>query len=274
MAAVTAARATATPATAVAAVTAATASNRTSSATKEPRERGALRFAAGKLLLTAVVAATLVSAVPAFGAAVATPTLGRIWAPNQSGYGEIKPSRIFNGGDPTGLIRHVRWTRWGQKRAVGSGIAYWVWPGLGVADGTIASRAVVVAYDLGRCHGKPAYLRIAWFFPKYGESFDPRDSMNICTGQDSSSQRHYDTCGAVALRSPPGHASHIDAAGVTCAKARKLIAGSASARYLHRGGRFRVDGLYCGSEGDRAVGPPALFECARGRVDIVYHVTA
>ena len=90
------------------------------------------------------------------GTAAAVPTLGRQWAPNQKGYGKVEPRTIFNGGDPTGLVQHVRWTRWGRPRALGSGFGYWVWPGLGVADGSTRSRAVVVAYDLGRCRGRLA----------------------------------------------------------------------------------------------------------------------
>jgi hypothetical protein len=52
-----------------------------------------------------------------------------------------------------------------------------------------------------------------------------------------------------------------------------LIANSPAVRYLHMGGRFRYAGLFCGSEGDRALGPPAFFECARGRIDILYELT-
>lgn len=206
------------------------------------------------------------------GASAVAPTLGRQWAPNQKGYGRVEPGTIFNGGDPTGLVQHVRWKHWGQSRAVGSGIGFWVWPGRGVADGTIRSRAVVVAYDLGRCRRKLAYRRIQWFYPKYGESFDLRNYINTCTGEYSPEQP-YRKCGAVALRSPPGRARQIEAGGLTCRKAREIVAGSPSARYLHRGGRFRHAGLYCGSEGDRG-GIPPVFECARARVDIVYEVVA
>jgi len=213
----------------------------------------------------------LVAAVtlPAGGAAV--PTLGQKWAPSQHGYGNVRPARIDNGGDPTGLVWHVRWSGWGERRAIGHGVAYFVWPGLGVADGSTPTPAVVVAYDLGTCRGKRAYRKLQWFFPKYGGSFDPQEFTNICTGGGSLG-RPSKECGHVALRSPRGRASHIQASGVTCRQARQLVAGSPSARYLNHGGRFRHAGLFCGSEGDQGLGPP-LFECARGRIDILYEVS-
>ena len=201
----------------------------------------------------------------------AVPTLGRQWAPNQKGYGKVKPRTIDNGGDPTGLVDHVRWRRWGERRAIGSGFGYWVWPGQGVAGGSIRTRAVVVAYDLGRCRGRRAYRKIHWFFPKYGESFDPQWwYINICTGGEPRSMPSR-KCGSVTVRSPRGRATDIEASSVTCRKARRIVASSPSVRYLHTGGRFRHAGLYCGTPGDRGAYP--LFECARGRVDILYEVT-
>jgi hypothetical protein len=205
-------------------------------------------------------------------ATAGTPTLGRQWAPNQKGYGRVAPRTIFGGGDPTGLVEHVRWRHWGARRAIGNGIGNWVWPGLGVADGIVRTRAVVVAYDLGPCRGKRAYRKIQWYFPKYGGVFDRYNADDICTGALGPS-RPYRKCGAVRLRSPAGRASHIEAAGVSCPRARAILAGSPSARYVRRRGRFRAAGLYCGSEGNRG-GIPPLFECARGRVDIFYGVTA
>ena len=102
----------------------------------------------------------------------------------------------------------------------------------------------------------------------YGGSFDPRNYINMCTGRYSP-EPPTKKCGAVALRSPPGRARQIEAIALTCRRARQIVAGSPSVRYLDRGGRFRHAGLYCGSEGGRG-GDPPLFECARGRIDILY----
>jgi hypothetical protein len=205
----------------------------------------------------------------------AVPTLGRKWASAQHGYGEIKPTKIDNGGDPTGLVWHVRWSRWGQRRAVGRGLAYFQWPGLGVADGTVAAPAVVVAYDLGSCRGRLAYRKIEWFFPKYGGIFIPENYINICTGDFGPGLPTHE-CGRVAVRSPAGQARRIQASGLSCERARALVASSPSVRYLDHGGRFRHGGLFCGSEGRfaaPAAGMPVMFECARGRVDILWELT-
>jgi hypothetical protein len=225
-----------------------------SSATAAPRAEGTANATSPSLVATAV------------------PTLGRVWAPAQAGYGQVKPAKINNGGDPTGLVWHVRWDHWGMRRAVGRGVAYFAWPGLGVADGTVAAPAVVVAYDLGSCRGKLAYRKIEWFFPKYGGTFIPEDYTNICAG-GAGPGLPYRNCGGDAVRSPAGQARRIEASGLTCQRARTLVANSPSVRYLHRGGRFRYAGFFCGSEGDHgAVGPTVSFECARGRIDILWEL--
>jgi hypothetical protein len=50
-----------------------------------------------------------------------SPRLGVVWAPAQRGYGQVKPPTVDNGGDPTGLVEHVRWIGWGTDHAVGTG---------------------------------------------------------------------------------------------------------------------------------------------------------
>jgi hypothetical protein len=50
------------------------------------------------------------------------PTLGVVWSPGgQKGYGRVEPKTVFNGGEPTGMVDHVRWRGWGTYRAVGIG---------------------------------------------------------------------------------------------------------------------------------------------------------
>ena len=108
-------------------------------------------------------------------------TLGVVWASSQEGYGEIEPTRIFNGGDPTGLVTDVRWDSWGEDTATGRGISVWEGAAATVADAP-QSEAVVTAFDLGDCNGQLAYRAINWYFPEYGQSFDPESYINICTG--------------------------------------------------------------------------------------------
>ena len=82
----------------------------------------------------------------------AVPTLGLragIFA-HGKGFGEVKPSEVFNGGDPTGLVTHVVWKSWGGREAVGMGESEYVAPNQDVAEGS-EQPATVVAFKLGTC---------------------------------------------------------------------------------------------------------------------------
>jgi hypothetical protein len=103
------------------------------------------------------------------------------WAGGQQGYGLAKPNTIFNGGDPTGLVRHIHWTSWGGPKATGSGVAEYVGPHQDVAGGTEQS-ARVVAFHLGVCHGRVAYNAIDWYFPQHGQHFNAKTYIDPCTG--------------------------------------------------------------------------------------------
>lgn len=98
-----------------------------------------------------------------------------------AGFGQVKPSEIFNGGDPTGLIDHIVWKSWGTPEAVGTGMAEYVGPNQSVASGT-EEAATVVAFNLGSCGGTFMYRAVEWYFPQHGQTFDPRHYENVCTG--------------------------------------------------------------------------------------------
>jgi hypothetical protein len=129
---------------------------------------------------TATVAASA-SASPATAGAV--PTLGQLAGDfaHGEGFGQVKPSRIFNGGDPTGLVTGITWSSWGGAKATATGTAVYVGPNQSVAQGT-EETATVVAFNLGSCGGKLMYQAIEWYFPQHGESFNPGTYENICTG--------------------------------------------------------------------------------------------
>jgi hypothetical protein len=115
--------------------------------------------------------------------APATPALGRpagVFA-HGTGFGEVRPARIFNGGDPTGLVTHIVWTSWGGPRAAGTGTSDYVGPGQSVATGS-EQRATVVAFSLGSCHGKLMYRAVEWYFPQHGQSFSASHYQDICHG--------------------------------------------------------------------------------------------
>ena len=111
------------------------------------------------------------------------PTLGQpvgLFA-NGEGFGEMKAATIFNGGDPTGLLTHVRWSSWGTSRAFGSGTSEYLGPGQYAANGQ-EEHAAVVAFDLGKCDGKFMYRAVEWYFPQHGQVFSPRHYEDICHG--------------------------------------------------------------------------------------------
>src|ERR1700728_4142485 len=111
------------------------------------------------------------------------PTLGQLagdFAQGQ-GFGQVKPAKIFNGGDPTGLVTHMAWSSWGGTQATATGTAEYVGPNQSVASGT-EETATVVAFDLGTCDGKYMYQAIEWYFPQHNQAFNPNTYENICTG--------------------------------------------------------------------------------------------
>jgi hypothetical protein len=129
-------------------------------------------------------ASPVASATVTAPAAPATvPVLGRpagVFAAG-TGFGAVRPSRIFNGGDPSGLVTGVSWQSWGGARATATGTADYVGPGQSVATGA-EETATVVAFHLGTCHGKLMYRALEWYFPQHGQKFSPAHYENICTG--------------------------------------------------------------------------------------------
>jgi len=57
----------------------------------------------------------------------------------------------------------------------------YVGPNKSVATGTQES-VTIVAFNLGTCDGKFMHQAVEWFFPQHGETFDPNQYENICTG--------------------------------------------------------------------------------------------
>lgn len=113
----------------------------------------------------------------------AAPALGRLAGlfEHGAGFGKVKPTRIFNGGDPTGLVTHITWKSWGQGQAIGTGTSVWVGPHQAVAQGRPA-KVTLVAFFLGTCHGKPAYRAVEWYFPEHHQAFNPNRYEDICSG--------------------------------------------------------------------------------------------
>jgi hypothetical protein len=113
----------------------------------------------------------------------AIPVLGQLagtFARGQ-GFGQVRPGTVFNGGDPTGLVTGITWSSWGASTASGTGTSDYVGPGQYVATGT-QEPVTIVAFNLGTCDGKLMYQAVEWYFPQHGQTFDPNQYEDICTG--------------------------------------------------------------------------------------------
>jgi pyruvate/2-oxoglutarate dehydrogenase complex dihydrolipoamide acyltransferase (E2) component len=123
------------------------------------------------------------ASTPAPPASAAVPVLGRLAGvfAHGSGFGSVRPARVFNGGDPTGLVSGITWASWGAASATGAGTSEWVGPGQSVASGR-AEPVTIVAFDLGPCDGVPMYRAVEWYFPQHGQSFSPARYEDVCTG--------------------------------------------------------------------------------------------
>lgn len=102
-----------------------------------------------------------------------------------AGFGEAAPATINEGGnDPTaGYVDSITWSNWGAAQATGQGMAIYVSdPNASVSSQPVVP-VTVVAFNLGSCGGgAPAYQSVAWYFPEYGQAFDPATAFNACTG--------------------------------------------------------------------------------------------
>lgn len=74
------------------------------------------------LLGFALLAARAVA--PGTTHAQSTPVLGSaaFATPNGEGWGSAQPRRVYNGGDPSGLVTEIQWTSWGAHAAIGYGL--------------------------------------------------------------------------------------------------------------------------------------------------------
>jgi hypothetical protein len=99
------------------------------------------------------------------------------------GFGQAKPTEIFLGGDPTGLVSGITWSSWGGSQAVGSGASTYVAPNESAAQGSVQT-ATVVASDLGTCGGVAAYQQVIWYFPSEGQTAATTGNsvIDACTG--------------------------------------------------------------------------------------------
>jgi hypothetical protein len=201
---------------------------------------------------------------------VPAPRLGRTWGRSQSGYGTVRPTRVFNGGDPTGLVIHIHWSGWGSGEAIGRGDAEYVWPGTSVASNRLTSGARIVAFHLGTCRGHRAYNAIEWYFPKYGQTFNPNDYIDICSGQYVGGVPTETKCPDVRLPDEAGMATEVNVVNMTCAAASAIIAEINTTRFGSSESRFVQSGFRCGTEGTAGGLQNAIFDCQVGEQEFLF----
>jgi hypothetical protein len=214
------------------------------------------------LVLVAIAAAVCSTAM---GGVRNPPRLGKTWAPFQKGYGRVRPTRIYNGGDPTGDVTHIRWRHWGRRKAIGRGRAVYVRPRTVVAENGFTGGARVVAFHVGTCRGYRSYNAVEWYFPKYGETFDPRHYIKCLHGEVHRHRRSEPLLLADQACGRDRAGARVEAIHIRCSRVRKLIARSRAGRFAHAGGQLRIGSYRCGTDGDTGDPGRADFECVKDR---------
>jgi hypothetical protein len=83
------------------------------------------------------------------------------------GWGTSKPAKIFNGGDPSGLVTHIHWTSWDSSSAIGYGLNAIFKPHGGYYSQL--AHIELRAHVLGKCSasGPRAYTQLSVRAPSY-----------------------------------------------------------------------------------------------------------
>lgn len=139
-----------------------------------------------RLLFRLVLVACALGAVSAASAgAAANPVLGAkaFTAPYGKGFGTAEPSEIFNGGDPSGSVTHIKWSGWGNPTAIGYGLNPIFKPHGGYYRKP--ARIELRATRLGKCGERVAYTRLEVRVPKHpggklGRWFSWSGAKTIC----------------------------------------------------------------------------------------------
>lgn len=131
------------------------------------------------LVVAVVLVGVAFAGVTASSASAPVPVLGNAFVGSQ-GFGHAHPRLLSTGASPTVTVEHLHWKHWGAKQATGVGKGWYVPDNAkAVADGKIATEKVV-AFRLGRCHGKRAYLKYIWYFPAYRKAPPRRQANRAC----------------------------------------------------------------------------------------------
>jgi hypothetical protein len=99
------------------------------------------------------------------------------FAPTGFGWGKEEPEKIFNGGDPSGLVTDIRWRSWGGPEAIGFGQTAIFKPEGGYYPGRV--RIELRAQALGHCGLQRAYTKLSVRVPPHPDApFGPWGSWS------------------------------------------------------------------------------------------------
>lgn len=118
-------------------------------------------------ILSALILATgALGALAGSAGAAANPVLGAkaFAAPYGKGFGTAEPKEIFNGGDPSGSVRDIKWAGWGNPSAIGYGLNPIFKPHGGYYRKP--ARIELRATALGKCGKRAAYTKLEVRIPK------------------------------------------------------------------------------------------------------------
>ena len=127
--------------------------------------RAPCKLTGGLALLAAALAFAIAAAPGASGAGGVVLGSRAFALPDGSGWGTARPSKIFNGGDPSGLVSDIHWRSWGGPSASGSGLTSIFKPAGGYYRRLV--RVQLRAQAIGRCssRGPRAYTLLQFRVP-------------------------------------------------------------------------------------------------------------
>lgn len=135
--------------------------------------------------MIAIPIVLLLMLASAASAAAANPVLGAkaFASPYGKGFGTAEPKEIFNGGDPSGSVRDIEWSGWGNPSAIGHGLNPIFKPHGGYYRKP--ARIELRATDLGKCGKRVAYTKLEVRIPKkpggkLGKWFSWSGAKTIC----------------------------------------------------------------------------------------------
>jgi len=223
--------------------------------------------------------------------------------PYAEGFGEVSPEVVYNGGVPSGLIKAIEWSGWGERTASGAGRKPIYRPNGGYY--AAAARVRLKATSPGACPAEAGefYRLLLVRVPLWPDG--PLGPWQSWSGNDSlcggGLKVHWESpggggyCGYTGEYGAGGEAKSIMASRIDCPAARRIVKRSQSEvspapsfgprRFCgRRGCRVRIHGFRCrfhpirlddyaDSEGAPLSEPLQRVSCKRGRAGIIWWYT-